>query len=164
LFPKFGLKISPGAICDWGGSQGSGQAVTGPISHRGSHLEVCKGHRNFLTFIGIYHIVEGVIVLKCIPERFGLCWVSIKGVGCHPDGSWWCCSHVCCGWVWCWWWVSSGWWRWCLLDWGWYLNRCRWVLCWWWISSGWRRWLLLGLDCDLCQRRWCGTNLSWWCG
>jgi len=82
LFLKFSLEISPGAICDWGGPQGGGQAVAGPISSKGSHLKVCEGSHYFLTFVSIYCIVKGVIILEGIPERFCLCWVSIKGIGC----------------------------------------------------------------------------------
>jgi len=123
LFLEFSFEIGPGTICNWGSSQGGGQVVTGPISGGGSHLEVCEGGHHLLTFTGIYHIIEGVIIFEGIPERFCLCWVSIKGVWCCSDGLW-CCSHTCCMWVWYWWWISSGWWRRCFLYWGQYLNCC----------------------------------------
>ena len=67
LFPEFSLEIGPGAIYDWGGSQGSGQVVAGPISSWGSHLEVCESGCNLLSFVGIYRVIEGVIILKGIP-------------------------------------------------------------------------------------------------
>ena len=73
LFPEFSLEIGLGAVCDWGGSQGSGQAVAGPISGRSSHLEVRESGGDFLSLIGIYCVIEGVISLKGIPEGFGLC-------------------------------------------------------------------------------------------
>ena len=82
LFPEFSLEIGLGAICDWSGSQGGGKAVAGPISGGCSYLEVHEGGCHLLTFVGIYHIVEGIIILKGISERFCLCWVSIKGIGC----------------------------------------------------------------------------------
>ena len=87
LFLEFSLEIGLSAIHDWGSSQGGGQAVAGPISGRGSYLKVCEGGRYFLPFIGIYRIIEGVIILKGILERFCLCWISIKGIWCYPNGS-----------------------------------------------------------------------------
>jgi hypothetical protein len=87
LFLEFILKIGPGAIINGGSSQGGGQVVTGPISGRSSYLEVRKGSRDFLSFIGIYSIIDVVIILEGISERFGLHQVSIKGIWCHSNGS-----------------------------------------------------------------------------
>jgi hypothetical protein len=73
LFLEFSLEIGLSAIHDWGSSQGGGQAVAGLISGRVSHLKVCEGGCHLLTFVGIYCIVKGVIILEGIPERFCLC-------------------------------------------------------------------------------------------
>ena len=81
MFPEFSLEIGPGAIRDWGGSQGGGQAIAGPISGRGSHLEVRESGCDFLSLVDINGIIEGVIILKGIPERFGFRRVPIKGIG-----------------------------------------------------------------------------------
>jgi len=80
LFLEFGLEIGPGTICDWGGSQGGGQVVAGPISGGGFYLEMGEGGHYLLTFVSIYHIVEAVIILEGVPERLCLCWVSIEGI------------------------------------------------------------------------------------
>ena len=78
---EFILKFGPSAVIDWGGSQCGGQAVTGPISGQGSHLEVRESGCDFLSLVDINGIIEGVIILKGIPEGFGFCRVPIKGIG-----------------------------------------------------------------------------------
>ena len=81
LFLEFILKIGLGAIIDGGSSQSGGQAVAGPIFSWGSHFEMCKGCCNFLTFIGIYCIIKGTVILKSILEGFNFAKFPLKASG-----------------------------------------------------------------------------------
>ena len=80
LFFEFVFESCPCAVIDGGSSQRRGQAVAGPISGWCSHLEVGKGGCNFPSFVGIYRIIDGVIILEGILDRFGFRWVSIEGI------------------------------------------------------------------------------------
>jgi len=41
---------------------------------------MCESGGDFLSLIDINGIIEGVIILKGIPEGFGFCQVSIEGI------------------------------------------------------------------------------------